>query len=92
MGRAAKSYTYDSGAVRLVYKAAGSEQKVYMEASSNGTAVAASNSRRQQNLVGILFCMLPVNAWSNVLDFSELEKFIFRDQEKKWSLEACETY
>ena len=61
MGRAAKSYTYDSGAVRLVYKAAGSEQKVYMEASSNGTAVAASNSRRQQNLVGILFCMLPVN-------------------------------
>jgi len=62
MGRAPKSYTYDTDGLRLVYRAVGSEQKVYMEPSSNGTAIAASNSRRQNNLVGILFYMLPVNA------------------------------
>ena len=59
MGRAAKSYTYDTDGVRLVYKAVGSEQKVYMEPSSNGTAVAASSGRRQNNLVVIFLCMLP---------------------------------
>jgi len=62
MGRAAKSYTYDTDSHRLVYKAVGSEQKVYMEASRNGTAVAASNGPRQHNLVGILFHRLPVSA------------------------------
>jgi len=53
MGRATKSYTYDADGLRLVYRAVGSEQKVYMEPSSNGTAVTARNGRRQNNLVQI---------------------------------------
>jgi len=62
MNRAAKSYTYDTDGVRLVYRAVGSEQKVYMEPSSNGTAVTARNGRRQNNLVGISFHLLRLTA------------------------------
>ena len=52
-GRAPKSYTYDTDGLRLVYKAVGTEQKVYMEPSSNGNAISAGKDRRQNNLVGI---------------------------------------
>jgi len=52
IGRATKSYTYDTDGLRLVYKAVGTEQKVYMEPSSNGAAISASNVRRQNNMVG----------------------------------------
>jgi len=54
IGRAPKSYSYDTDGLRLIYKAVGSEQKVYMEPSSNGTAISAGNGRRQNNLVGCL--------------------------------------
>jgi len=50
--RAPKSYAYDADGLRLVYRAVGSEQKVYMEPSSNGAAISASNGRRQNNMVG----------------------------------------
>jgi len=53
IGRAPKSYTYDADGLRLIYRAVGSEQKVYMEPSNNGTVMSASNGRRQNNLVGI---------------------------------------
>jgi len=56
-GRAPKSYTYDADGLRLIYKAVGSEQKVYMEPSSNGTAIAAGNGRRQNNLVESSSCV-----------------------------------
>jgi len=63
VGRSPKTYSYDADSLKLIYKAAGGEQKVYMEQRSNGKAIFSGNGKQQwlSNMVccvQILFCAL----------------------------------